>query len=146
MSVEQAHRGFPARRRLGPAYFVGRRHAGAAEVYEVSAGVASRLRSGRGDEDLDWRGTSAARLELGELVISRIAEQRPSRELQARFALYVLSTLPHDGFVVDVDDIWGWVLAAADEQDFLPAQSAPRSWGGRLRSLLPSVSAGGSRG
>jgi hypothetical protein len=145
MPVEQ-NRDVPGRRLLGPAHLVGRREDGVAEVYEVSAGEAVRLSSARGVEDLDWHGSTAARLELGHLVISRIAGQRPSPELQARFALYVLSTLPHDGFVLDVDDIWGWLLAAASEQDFLPSESAPRSWGGRLRSLLPGASTGDSHG
>jgi hypothetical protein len=80
-------------------------------------------------------------MELSQLLISRIAKQRPSRELQARFALYVLSNLPEDGFVLHADEIWHWLLAAEDEQDFLPANPPPRSWARRLRSRLP----GGSR-
>jgi hypothetical protein len=80
----------------------------------------------------------------GHLLISRIAEQRRSRALRARFALYVLSNPPDDGFVLHADEIWRWVLAAADERDFLPADSAPHSWAGRLRSLLPGVPTLGS--
>lgn len=146
MAVDQQHRRVPARRSTRSTYFVGRRQGEAAEVYAVSAKDVTRLRSERryGETGLDWHGSSAARMELGHALISRIAKQRPSRELQARFALYVLSHLPDDGFVLDSEQIWRWLLAAADEQDFLPAGRAPRSWARRLRTLLPAVPIGGS--
>jgi hypothetical protein len=141
MPVEQRHRQIPARRESGPLYFVGRRQGEAAQVYVVSADEVGRLRSAcrYGESSLDWHGSSKARMELGHLLVSRVAEQRPSPELQARFALYVLANLPDDGFVLHADDIWRWLLAAADERDFFPADSAVRSWTGRLRSLLPRV-------
>lgn len=149
MAVDQQHRRAPARRRTRPTYFVGRRHGEAAEVYAVGPKDVTRLRStGRyGEMALDWHGSSAARMELGHLLISRIADQRPSRELQARFALYVLSHLPNDGFVLESAQIRRWLLAAADdEQDFLPAERAPWSWVRRLRSLLPDVPNGRPHG
>jgi hypothetical protein len=139
MTVKQLRRHVPVRRGAGPAYFVGRRRDEAAEVYAVSAKEVRRLWSARryGESNLDWHGSTAARMELSHLLIARIAEQLPSRELQSRFVLYVLSNLPDDGFVLHADEIRRWLLAASDEQDFLPADRAPWSWAGRLRSLLP---------
>ena len=101
MGAERRDRHVPARRESGRLYFVGRRQGGAARVYVVTADNVQRLRSKRRDREsnLDWNGSSEEKMELGHLLISRIAEQRPSRELQARFALYVLSNLPDDGFV-----------------------------------------------
>lgn len=72
-------------------------------------------------------------------MLTRDGEQRPSRELQARFALYVLRELPHDGFVLDAEEIWRWLRVAGDERDFLAATAEPRTWAGRLRSLLPAI-------
>lgn len=146
MHTDQQRRRVSARRDMRPAYFVGRRQGEAAEVYTVSAQDVRRLQSaGRfGDSTLDWRGSSSARMELADLVISRIAEQRPSHQLKARFALYVLSTLPEEGFVLHTDQIWRWLLAAGDERDFRAPDSPVRSWAGRLRSLLSAVPTFGS--
>jgi hypothetical protein len=141
MRAEQHDRQLPARRESRRLYFVGRRQGEVADVYAVSADDVRRLQSARrgGESKLDWNGSGEEKMELGHLLISRIVEQRPSRELQARFALYVLSNLPYDGFVLHADEIWRWLLAAADERDFLSASAAPRSWPRRLRSLLPAV-------
>jgi hypothetical protein len=43
-------------------------------------------------------------MQLSHLLTSRVAEKRPFRELQARFALYVLDRLPDGGFVRDPGD------------------------------------------
>ena len=124
-------------------YFVGRRLFEASEVYAVTASNVERLRSRRryGEPSLDWRGSRAARLELSDILISRVAKGRPTRKLEERFSLYVLDQLPDGGFVLDSDDIWGWLRLASDSDDFAPARSERRSW---LRSLFganPGVSA-----
>jgi hypothetical protein len=110
-------------------YFVGRRPFEAAEIYFVTAAGVERL-----EPNLDWRGSSAARMKLGDLLIRRVASQRPSRELKARFALYVLDHLPDGGFVLDSEDVQRWLALASDPEDFGPAHG--RSWSGRLRGLL----------
>jgi hypothetical protein len=141
MSVEQWHDRAPAGRDAGPTYFVGRRQFEAAEIYAVSDRDVHRLRSARrhGEPSLDWQGSSAAQMELSHLLISSVAKQRPSRDLQALFAVSVLSDLSDDGFVMDSDEIWGWLELAADERDFEPIQSQRRFWPGRLRTLWPGA-------
>ena len=77
-------------------YFVGRRGSDTAEVYAVTVTSVERLRpklSAR-EPSLDWHGSEAARMELSYLLISRLVGQRPSRDLQARFALYVPTDSP----------------------------------------------------
>ena len=88
--------GRPADQAVAHSYFVGRRASQTAEVYEVTATGVERLRSTRRsrEESLDWRGSRVARMELSRLLIRRVLNQRPSRDLQARFALYVLGRLP----------------------------------------------------
>ncbi len=141
MSIEQPIDQAPTRREMEPTYFVGRRDFEAAEVYVVTATVADRLRSTRryGQLSLDWQGSSSARMELSHVLISHVAEQRPACELEERFALYVLSGLPDDGFVLDADEIWRWLKVASDDRDFLPTKPASRSWVGRLRTLWPGA-------
>jgi hypothetical protein len=141
MSVEQRVDQLPTRRRAESIYFVGRRQFEAVEVYVVSASDVARLSSARryGQPSLDWNGTGSARMELSHLLITHVVEQRPSRELEERFALYVLSGLPDDGFVLDAGAIWRWLRVAGDEHDFLPASPPSRSWVGRLRTLLPGA-------
>ena len=93
--------------------FVGRRGSDAAEVYAVTVTSVERLRpkpSAR-EPSLDWHGSEAARMELSYLLISRLVGQRPSRDLQARFALYVLNRLPNEGFVLDSHDLSRWLQA-----------------------------------
>jgi len=141
MSIEQPVDQAPTRREIEPTYFVGRREFEAAEVYVVTATDAARLRSARryGQLSLDWDGSSSAKMELSHLMISHVAEQWPTRELEERFALYVLSGLPDDGFVLDADDVWRWLRVASDDGDFLPTKPASRSWVGRLRTLWPGA-------
>jgi len=110
-------------------YFVGRRPFEAAEIYVVTATDVERF-----ERNLDWRGTAEARMKLSDLLIRRVTSQRPSRELKARFALYVLDHLPDGGFVLDSDDVQRWLRLASDPEDFGPAQG--RSWSGRLRGLI----------
>ena len=110
-------------------YFVGRRLFEAAEIYAVTAKDVERL-----GPYLDWHGTPAARMRLSDLLISRVTSQRPSRELKARFALYVLNQLPDGGFVLDSDDVRRWLRLGSDPEDFGPAHA--RSWTRRLRGLL----------
>lgn len=117
-------------------YFVGRRLFEAAELYAVSAAGVDRLRS-EADPGLDWHGERGARMELSQVLISRVAEQQPSRELKERFALYVLDRLPDGGFVLDSDDVRRWLKLASDPEDFAPAEPPRPSLAGRLRALLP---------
>lgn len=135
MAVEQHTAHIPEQRASRPTYFVGRRQGEAPELYAVSSDEVSRVTCDEQHGYLDWRGSSAARMNLAHILLTRIAKQAPSRDLEARFALYALSNLPEDGFVLHTDQIWQWLLATADEQDFLPT----RSWAGRLRSLVAAV-------
>ena len=98
-------------------YFVGRRPFEAAEIYVVTATDVERF-----ERNLDWRGTAEARMKLSDLLIRRVTSQRPSRELKARFALYVLDHLPDGGFVLDSDDVQRWLRLASDPEDFGPAK------------------------
>jgi hypothetical protein len=116
-------------------YFVGRREFETTEVYEVTATRVRRLRSSRryGEPSLDWHGSAPARMELSHVLISRVTRQRPSGDLQARFALYVLGRLPDGGFVLDSDDLSRWLRVAGDADDSARAPR-PRPWPRRLRS------------
>jgi hypothetical protein len=127
--------GPPTRRAAEHTYFVGRRLFEAAEIYGVTATDVERLGSGRrkGDSSLDWHGSGPAKLELSRVLINRVIEQRPSREVQARFALYVLDRLPDGGFVLDADDVWRWLKLASDPEDFSQDNSSRSSRRGRLR-------------
>ena len=115
-------------------YFVGRREFEAADVYEVTAAGVERLRSQRryGESSLDWHGTQAAKMELSHLLITRVSETRPSRDLQKRFSIYVLARLPDGGFVLDANDLARWVRVAGDARTAAPSPWAVRSWLGRL--------------
>jgi hypothetical protein len=73
-------------------------------------------------------------MELAQLLISRVTKRRPSRDLQARFALYVLDRLPEGGFVIDSDDLWRWLRVAGDAYDSVPALDRRPSRFGRLRA------------
>ena len=70
----------------------------------------------------NWRGVH----------ITRVTKQRPSRDLQARFALYVLNRLPAGGFVIDSNDLWRWVRVAGDAHDSVPEPGLRPSRSGRL--------------
>lgn len=117
-------------------YFVGRRESGAAVIYEVAATSVERLRSSRpkGEPRLDWHGSHAARMELAQVLISRVTKQRASRDLQARFALYVLNRLPEGGFVIESEDLWRWVRVAGDADDSVHAAGPRSSRLGRMRA------------
>ncbi len=138
MSVEQRPQRPPVRGRAPRTYFVGRRLFEAAEVYAVTPTQVERLGSRRrqGERALDWHGTDDSRIELSRLLIGRVAQQRPSRELQRRFALYVLARLPDGGFVLDADEILRWLRLAADEEDFVQAKRVRRSWTTRIRRVF----------
>ena len=131
----------PSRRRKAPrgrTYFVGRRVSEGTEVYAVTATDVERLRPARRHEvpGLDWHGSSSAKLELSQLLISRAIERRPSRELQSRFALYVLDQLPHRGFVLDVEEVWHWLRLDGGLDDFASDTAPRRSLPERLRGLF----------
>jgi hypothetical protein len=119
-------------------YFVGRRVFEAAEVYAVTATDVERLRRDRraSGPDLDWHGSKPSRMELSRVLINRVAKARPSRELQARFATYVLDRFPDDGFVLDADDVRRWLRLASVPEDFVGSDHSAASWGARLRTLL----------
>jgi hypothetical protein len=72
-------------------------------------------------------------MELSRLLISRVTARRPSRDLQTRFALYVLARLPNGGFVLDFDDLSRWLRVAGDAHDSAPTPTIRRWWLGRLR-------------
>jgi hypothetical protein len=111
-------------------YFIGRRGSDAAEVYAVTVTSVERLRPKPSvrEPSLDWHGSEAAAMELSYLLISRLVGQRPSRDLQARFALYVLNRLPNEGFVLDSHDLSRWLRIADDAQESVPAPAPRRSW------------------
>lgn len=109
------------------------------EVYAVTATTVQRLLSERrfGARGLDWVSADAARLELGHLVLARVAGQTPSRALVARFAQDVLSGLPDDGFVLEPSVVWRWVREAAGPEDFSPAPAGRGGpWIGALRRMF----------
>ena len=146
MSVEQHHERVPLRRAAPHTYFVGRRIFEATEVYAVTASDIERLRSGcrYGEPDLDWHGSGGAGMELSDLLISRVAERRASRQLERRFARHVLAQLPDGGFVLDSDALSRWLRLASEPEDFLlapaPKQSFVRGlgrlFGAPLRALF----------
>jgi hypothetical protein len=115
MSSEQRLIPTTTRRAEQHSYFVGRRKS-EAEVYEVTVTNVERLRSTRGARvsNLDWHGSEAARMELSQLLISRVTAKRPSRDLKARFAVYVLRRLPAAGFVLGSDDVLRWIRIAGE--------------------------------
>jgi hypothetical protein len=53
-------------------------------------------------------------MELSQLLISRVTARRPSRDLKARFAVYVLERLPDAGFVLESDDVLRWIRIAGE--------------------------------
>jgi hypothetical protein len=138
MSVEQHHGQAPPRHAAPHTYIVGRRPFEDPEIYVVSATAVERLRSARPDAgaSLDWHGRSSVQMELSELVISRVAGQRPSRRLATAFVLYVLAHLPHGGFVLDSEEVSGWLWLASDPEDFAPEPARKRSITSRLRGLF----------
>lgn len=127
-------------------YFVGRRESGCAAIYQVGADGVEPLRPTRhhGDASFDWHGSEGARMELGHLLISRVTKQRPSRDLRARFALYVLDRLSEDGFVIDADDLARWVRIASDAHESEPEPRPRPSRLARLRARF-GASPGPSR-
>jgi hypothetical protein len=143
MSLEQQPRHRSLRQPETHTYFVGRRSFDAAEVYAVTSTDVQRLRSDGeyGERLLDWNRSSRAGMELSHALLSKVAELRPSRDLDERFALYVLAQLPDDGFVLDSSEVWRWLLMASDPQDFAPGESERHSWSERLRTLLRGAEA-----
>ena len=126
------------RRKTAHTYFVGRRQSGSAELYAVSASDVERLSAdgARTEADLDWRHRDAAALELGRLLLERVVEPAPSPELTRHFARSLLAALPKQGFVLDSDAIWRWVLLAnRPQQAGSEGSRTRRSWFARL---LPS--------
>jgi hypothetical protein len=129
-------------RRAGHAYFVGRRpsdevgvYADPPEVYAVTSTDVQRLESSRryGVRSLDWRGNSRAVMELSHVLLSLVAGLRSSRDLDERFALYVIAHLPEGGFVLDSKEVWRWLRLASEPHDFEPAR---HSVARRLRTLF----------
>lgn len=118
-------------------YFVGRRQFESAEVYTLTGSVVTRLRPQRVGRalSLDWQGGDAALLELSHVMLTRVAKQIPGPSLETRFAIDVVAELPHDGFVLEADEIRGWLQETSGPDDFVEIDPAPpRSWFARLRS------------
>jgi hypothetical protein len=130
MPIERRPSHTPPRRAAQHTYFVGRRLFDAVEVYAVTATDVQRLRSRRryGERVLD-----------SHVLLSGVAELRSSRDLDERFALYVLAHLPDEGFVLDSGDVFRWLRLASEPQDFAPADPARRSLRGRVRTLFRST-------
>jgi hypothetical protein len=78
-------------------------------------------------------------MELSHVLLSLVAELRPSSDVDERFVLYVLAHLPDEGFVLDAKEIWRWLRLASEPQDLAPAQHARHSVAGRLRTLFRST-------
>jgi hypothetical protein len=119
-------------------YFVGRRQFEATEIFAVTADDVQRLRSERryGERILDWHGNVRAGMELSHALLTKVAELRPTRDLEERFALYVLAHLPDDGFVLDSAEVWRWLRVASDPQDFEAHEPTRHVWTARLRTLF----------
>ncbi len=141
MPIERRPSHTPLRRAAQHIYFVGRRLFDAVEVYAVTATDVQRLRSRRryGERVLDWHGSRRAGMELSHILLSGVAELRSSRDLDERFALYVLAHLPDEGFVLDSGDVLRWLRLASEPQDFAPADPARRSVRGRVRTFFRST-------
>jgi hypothetical protein len=105
-----------AARSLAPVAFVGRRLFEAAELYALSPHGVEMLRSQSryGSPELDWQGGYAPLMELSHELLTRVAGQTPSEELAGRFAVHVLIELPDTGFVIDADQIEGWIAYASE--------------------------------
>jgi len=110
-------------------YFVGRRLPDGTEVFTVTAEGVNRLEAGEATAALDWHGTTAAAMKLSEQLLAWATKERPSRDLQSRFALYFVPRLPHRGFVLDADDVRRWLRIAGE-----PEQRTPASRRLRLRT------------
>lgn len=111
-------------------YFVGRRLPEGTELFTVTAQGVNRL--GDAAAALDWHGTTAAAMELSGQLLARATKERPSRDLQSRFALYFVSRLPHRGFVLDADDVRRWLRVAGEPQQRVA--TSRRLWTARLRT------------
>jgi hypothetical protein len=125
------------RRRKAPhTYFVGSRQFGAPLVFAVTAYNVEPLHPQRSKraENLDWRGSAYALIELSHVLLTRIAEQRPAPALEARFALCVLAPLPEEGFVLDSNHVWLWLRLTSQPEDFLEPDR-PRRRAGVTRLL-----------
>jgi hypothetical protein len=120
--------------RRPPAYFVGRRPYEAPEVYAVTRQQVKRLRpAGEGGVlSLDWEAPDARALELSHVLLTSVAYVSPSRDLQEQFVYDVLAQLPDDGFVLDSDSIWKWLLQVGQVDEFADSGTARRSWLSRL--------------
>ena len=77
-------------------------------------------------------------MELSHVLISRVAAQRPSDQLAARVALYVLAQLPYGGFVLDSEDVARWLRVASVAEDYAPLEPPRPLWSGRLWKLVGS--------
>ena len=116
-------------------YFVGRRPYEAPEVYAVTDDDVRRLRPDRdhGPLAIDWHPTDARALELSHVLLTSVTGgHRPLQELEERFALDVLATLPDDGFVLESDAIRRWLDEAWEPRNSAPLEP-PR--GPRLERL-----------
>ena len=71
-------------------------------------------------------------MELSAQLLARATKERPSRDLQSRFALYFVPRLPHRGFVLDADDVRRWLRVAGETETQMPASR--RRWMARLRT------------
>ena len=129
----------PRRRTIPQTYFVGRRPFEAPELYAVTRADVERLRSAQhhAEPALDWRGDDAAQLELSDLLLARVLEPTAPRELTVRFARSVLAALPEEGFVIDADAVWGWVLVASGSEE--RSSNVPRLRRSWLAGLLTSL-------
>jgi hypothetical protein len=137
MSAEQRLDRPPLSRHGPRIYFVGRR-AVEPEVYAVTAADVERLEPARraGMQTLDWYESDADRMELARLLIARVAGPRPSRDLKARFAAYVLGRLPYDGFTLASDDIERWLRIAGEAGIVGSSERPRRSWAARLITIF----------
>jgi hypothetical protein len=122
--------------RRPPAYFVGRRPYEAPEVYAVTRKHVQRLQPVRGGGvlSLDWQVPDARALELSHVLLTSVARVSPSRRLKEHFVHDVLAHLPDDGFVLDSDSIWKWLVQAGEVESDPGDGTGRQSWFTRLRS------------
>ena len=125
----------PEIHRRPPAHFVGRRPHEAPEVYAVTRKDVRRLRPDRGAVlSLDWHAPDARALELSHVLLTSVAYVSPSRKLKEQFVHDVLASLPDDGFVLDSDSIWRWLLEVGEVQGY--PETVRRPWFSRVRDWL----------